>query len=281
MRDDFGVFILTHGRPNNIKTLRLLEEGNYQGKWYIVIDNEDPTSEEYYKNFGEKVIMFDKQAIAEKFDEADNFSNRKAIFYARNATWQIAEELGLNYFIQLDDDYTNLAYRIVRNGMLRSYNCKQIETIFNAMIKFLDRSGALTVAFAQGGDLLGGKDSVAVKKGILRKAMNTFVCKTSNKFDFVGRINEDVNTYTSLGARGGKFFTICDMAITQTTTQKNSGGMTETYLDGGTYIKSFYSVMFAPSCVTINHMGQTFRRIHHHIKWKNAVPKIISEDFKK
>ncbi len=39
--DDFAVFILTHGRPDTIRTLDTLKRGNYTGKWYLVIDNED------------------------------------------------------------------------------------------------------------------------------------------------------------------------------------------------------------------------------------------------
>lgn len=36
--------------------------------------------------------------------------------------------------------------------------------------------------------------------------------------------------------------------------QKNKGGMSDVYIDKGTYLKSFYSVMFAPSCVKIGLM---------------------------
>lgn len=50
---DFCTFILSHGRPNNIRTLHpLLNTGNYSGPWYIVIDNEDPTAETYYQLYG-------------------------------------------------------------------------------------------------------------------------------------------------------------------------------------------------------------------------------------
>lgn len=63
---DFCTFILSHGRPNNIRTLHpLLNTGNYSGPWYIVIDNEDPTAETYYQLYGSnRVIMFDKEAEA-------------------------------------------------------------------------------------------------------------------------------------------------------------------------------------------------------------------------
>ena len=48
MLNDFAVFILSHGRADNIKTLKMLEDGNYTGDWYIVIDNEDKTADRYY-----------------------------------------------------------------------------------------------------------------------------------------------------------------------------------------------------------------------------------------
>lgn len=81
----------------------------------------------------------------------------------------------------------------------------------------------------------------------------------------MGRINEDVNTYTNLGRRGELFMTIGAVQLGQKQTQKNSGGMTELYLDSGTYVKSFYSVMYAPSCVKISLMGASHKRIHHQV----------------
>lgn len=50
---------------------------------------------------------------------------------------------------------------------------------------------------------------------------------------------------------------------------------------GGTYLKSFYSVMWAPSCVKIGAMGDTHKRIHHSITWDKCAPKILSEKWKK
>ena len=67
--NNFCVFILSHGRANNVKTLETLKKANYTGDWYIVIDNEDSTANEYYKKFGkDKVIMFDKLEISKTFD---------------------------------------------------------------------------------------------------------------------------------------------------------------------------------------------------------------------
>ena len=79
----------------------------------------------------------------------------------------------------------------------------------------------------------------------------------------MGRVNEDVNTYTCLAAKGDLFLTVPNVAINQVQTQKGKGGMSEMYLDSGTYVKSFYSVMYSPSSVSIGEMGHKHRRIHH------------------
>ena len=74
---------------------------------------------------------------------------------------------------------------------------------------------------------------------------------------------------------------ITDAAIVQLQTQKNKGGMSELYLDDGTYVKSFYSVIGMPSAVRVEMMGDKHTRIHHKIKWENCVPKIINQKYKK
>lgn len=259
----------------------MLEDGNYTGDWYIVIDNEDKTADRYYELYGDKVIMFDKLEVAKKIDDGDNFEERRAVVYARNAVFDIAEDMGLKYFLQLDDDYTYISYRRIEGDKLAAIRVNNLDDLFSAMIRFLEVSGAKTVCFAQGGDLIGGKDNGNFHKGILRKAMNTFFCKVDRKFEFMGKLNEDVTTYTLLGSRGELFFTITGVNIVQVPTQQGKGGITEAYKDLGTYVKSFYTVMYMPSCVKVSSMGETNKRVHHKVYWDNCVPKILNERYKK
>lgn len=203
MRDDFCAFILSHGRPDNVKTLKSLSKCGYTGDWYIVIDNEDETAEKYYKKFGEHVVMFDKLAESKTFDSADQSDDRRTIVYARNACFHLARDMGYRYFIELDDDYTDFMFRFVDGKKLGYKSTIDIDCVIEKFVEYLDESKALTVAFAQGGDLIGGKDNANFKKGILRKAMNSFICDAEKPFKFFGRINEDVNTYVVLGSRGG------------------------------------------------------------------------------
>lgn len=259
MRDDFAVFILTHGRADNVVTLRTLERQGYSGRWYLLIDDEDSMAPTYYEKFGrDHVITFCKQAALDRADTMDNFNEHRAILYARNESFRIARELGLTYFLQLDDDYSIFMLRYPDGSKLAHLTLtgKNLETLFEAMIDFLDSSGALTVAFAQGGDYIGGLAGGAYEKRLMRKAMNTFFCRTDRPIEFRGTMNEDVTAYTTLGSRGDLFFTVADACIAQLQTQSLSGGMSEAYSESGTYLKTFYSVMSMPSCIKVSIMGE-------------------------
>jgi len=280
--DNFAAFILTHGRPDKVLTVEALRAAGYTGQYYLVLDNEDDTAEEYKSRFGEdKVVIFDKAAIAERMDEGDNFTNKKAPIYARNACFDIAKDLGLDYFVQLDDDYNHFTFRFVDKGRFRKANITDMDQVVGWMVDYLEKTGAMAVAFAQGGDFIGGAESGNWREGVLRKAMNSFFCKTDRRFWFKGKLNDDVNTYVTLGKSGGVFLTITDIMLNQKSTQSQDGGVTDLYLEFGTYFKSFMPVMMNPTAVKIGMMGNKDMRIHHKILWSKAVPKIINERYKK
>ena len=65
LNKNFAIFILTHGRPNNVITYETLKYSGYTGKTYIVVDDQDETLNEYFKNFDkEQIIVFNKQTVA-------------------------------------------------------------------------------------------------------------------------------------------------------------------------------------------------------------------------
>lgn len=282
MLDDFAVFILTHGRVDNVITYRTLQRAGYTGRVYIVIDNEDKQADKYYQNFGDKVIMFDKAAEAEKTDCGDNFPERNTVLFARNAVFSIAEELGVEYFLVLDDDYTAFDYRFDNANRAVIDPVKTLDEVFGLLVEYYKEAPFLSLALLQGGDMIGGRNGGYAKKiRTYRKAMNTFFCTTKRKFKFISRMNDDVSTYVRLGNLGGLFLSVNNCTITQKTTQTNSGGLTEMYLDLGTYVKSFYTVMFQPSSVKVEMMGDTHKRLHHRIDWETTVPCIIPEQYRK
>ena len=284
MRDDFAIFILTHGRADHVFTMDTLRRQGYTGRWYMILDDEDDQAPEYIRRFGkDHIIIFNKREVYDRIDTMDNFHEHRAIVYARNEAYKIAADLGLTYFLMLDDDYTRFQYRFLDGDKLRGVSPigEPLEQVFEAMIKFLEDTGSRIVAFAQVGDMLGGASSPRYFATFLRKCMNTMFCKTDLPVEFSGTMNEDITTYTTLGSRGELFFTFTHFQIVQKETQSLSGGMMALYQESGTYVKSFYSVMSMPSAVKVSMMYSKHRRIHSKIDWGSCVPKIIHERWRK
>ena len=185
MREDFAVFILSHGRADNVKTFKTLKKQGYTGKIYIVIDDEDEQEPLYYKKYGEQVYKFCKQTYIDTTDTMCSEEFRKVVVYARNAAWDIAADLGLTYFCVLDDDYTMFENRYIEGRKLKTYKFQNLDKVFDSFLQFLDVSKSITVCMAQGGDFIGGSKSGTFRKGLLRKAMNVWFCRTDRPFKFM------------------------------------------------------------------------------------------------
>jgi len=279
---DFAVYILTYQRANKVITYKTLRDSGYTGKIYLVCSTDDNSLEEYRKRYGEDVLIFNKEDYKGTFDIGDNFNKDNVVVFARKAIFDIAEQQKTKYFLVLDDDYTDFEYRFDNNLWYNGKKIKNLDKIFDLVLDYYKTIPALSIAFAQGGDFIGGKKgSLANAVKIKRKIMNTFFCSTERRFKFIGRINEDVNTYVYLNTIGKLVFQTNQIGINQLTTQKNTGGLTEFYLDSGTYVKSFYTIIFAPSCSTIKLMGNKYKRLHHMISWNNTAVKILREEIKK
>jgi hypothetical protein len=279
------VFIISHGRHDKIVTLKTLAKRGYTGPLFIVCDNEDKTLVEYRNNYGSKLLVFDKLSYAQKVDSCDNFQNRRTTTHARNACFDFAKQLGYEFFLVLDDDYTDFRYTFNRQGEFIRKQTKDLNGVFAAIINFLDSDERIdSICMMQTGDMIGGENSSLWKGNYFpfknRKAMNSFFCKTSRRFWFFSRLNEDVNTYLTLGNRGRLFFTLPEVYLQQAQTQATAGGMSDAYLASGTYVKSFYTVMLCPS-FAIATVTSSMKRLHHKISWNNAIPKILDESYRK
>lgn len=284
MRNNFAAIILSHGRPDNVVTYETLRSHGYTGRIVVLIDNLDKTADQYKKNFGDQVYVFDKKCAKEMSDSGNNFNDYRSTTFVRNMMFEVAKDLGIDTFIQLDDDYTRLGYKFdsnfnyINNGPIKT---KKLDDIFDVLADFVKNTSVKSLCFAQGGDFMGGKEgSLANSIKTLRKGMNSFVCSTEKPFKCYGQMNEDVNAVLVGGHVGDVFLMTNQIALSQMTTQKNPGGMSEIYLDSGTYFKTFYSVMYCPSAVKVHYLHSSNKRIHHKISWKNVAPKILREEIK-
>jgi hypothetical protein len=273
----FAVFILTHGRPDNVVTYKTLKRCGYTGRLYFIVDNEDKHVEKYREAYGsDRVIVFDKIRVADDCDEGNNFDERRTILMARNACFEIAPKLGVTHFMQLDDDYKQFKFRF-ENKLGFEAVIKNMDRLILSLLEFYESSGCASLAMSQGGDHIGGFSTTKLK----RKCMNSFICSTKRPFKFIGAMNEDVNTYTTLGSRGLLFFTFTSAQLDQKETQQQSGGITEMYKRFGTYCKAFTTTMMMPSSVKVSMMQSNNPRIHHSIRWATAVPCIVRENFRR
>lgn len=285
MRDDFCVFIISYDRPKNVPTINTLEKHGYTGDWYIVVDHDDDVKPYQQEHGEDRVLKLDKDDALPELDRGDNFNHRNCNVYARQQMWDLANELGYDYFLVLDDDYTTFEFRFGGN---REYGLRDrvedLDRIIDASIDYLDTAELDTLCTAQGGDWIGGENAGIAhggKVGTKRKAMNSFLCRTDSPFDFRGTINEDVNTYVRAQQLGKIFLTYNIVSLEQERTQQEDGGLTDIYLSQGTYVKSFYTILYSPSSVTLTKMGgEADDRIHHRVNWKTSVPKIVPESTK-
>lgn len=284
VRDSFAAFILSHGRAKETDTVNTILKAGYTGKWYIVLDDMDDSAPQYFQRFGrDHCIIFDKKAVAGHTDAGDNLGGYNACLWARNACFDIARRLGIKYFQELDDDYFEIQLKSVDRTRTHLYGrcLKDYDRAIEMACDLIDDTGAYAVSFAQGGDWIGGAENRFISKPITRKCMNSWICRTDREIAFRGRMNDDVSTYLRYNLTGKPMFSIMPITFIQPPTQQLAGGMTELYKDTGTYQKTFYSIMYAPSCVKVGAMGRKFKRLHHNINWENCAVKIIDEKWKK
>lgn len=227
--------------------------------------------------------MFSKADYVGAFDIGDNFPERNSVVFARNAMWDIARSVGVKWYLELDDDYTQFIYKYTNELVFTTKHpeVRNLDNLFSALLDFYRSISAHCIAIAQGGDFIAGpKGAFGKSIWLKRKVMNTFFCCTDRPFQWLGRMNDDVNTYLVNGNRGLIFGQIHSACMEQADTQSASGGLTELYLQRGTYVKSFYSVMFGPSYAVV-YPDTNMSRLHHRINWNHAVPKIMSEQYRK
>lgn len=278
----FALFILTHKRPNNQITLNTLKKSGYTGKIFMLCDKDDPTLSQYKELYGDMVKVFDKKKYIHKFDRMLNEVKLNAVVYARNAVFDVAREMNLDYIVVMDDDYSVFYTNIDKTSFYKRKKITNMDRIIKAHLRFLASSGIKTLAFAQGGDFVGGWNGTINKSNFrpLRKAMNVFFFKVSNPVQYNGTINEDSTMGIQEARSGNVVLTNCLVQLEQTTTQQADGGLTDIYKDSGTYQKSFYTLLACPASTVVMYQ-RAVGRVHHFIRSDLAYPKIISEDHKK
>ena len=277
---EYAIFIPSYNRSDNVKTVDALRKHWYTGEIFIVCSDDDKSLLQYKEKYGNSVKVFNKEEYWEKTDTVDSFKSMKTVLYARNAIWDIARECWYEYFWVFDDDYTAFNFRWPQWWKLKAKNIENMDYILDCMLEYYKKTPFKSIAMGQAWDFIWWVWNALVKWP-KRKVMNSFLLSQKRRFRYRWTMNDDVTTYTYYGIRWDLFLTVQKVALIQWLTQQNAWWLTDIYLDKWTYVKSFYTVIVAPSCCKICTMGNVNRRIHHKMLYTYAFPMILSAKWKK
>lgn len=244
----FAMFILTNGRPNHQYTLEFLRK-SFKGDVFILCDNEDKTLEEYKNNYGEQVLVFDKNEWVSKSDPMDNFQSKKTVLYARNAVFQIAKDMGYDYFAMVDDDVTGLSFRYEKDGKLIGKPVKDFDKVSSAILEAMDNTGTDFFSFGLDKIYIGGLANGQYQKKIIDKVYCFVFCRTEQQHFYKGVMNEDeIHNILSMSVGTLVKTTTLIQIQTKPIGRDTVGGNAETYNENGyySYVRNFYPIIAFP-----------------------------------
>lgn len=281
MRNDFAVFIITHGRPNNQKTLKMLQENGYTGQYYLVLDDQDKTIQQYLDNYGpEHIIVFNKNLFIRNQDTGFQKPVAKFAVYARNAVETIAKMLDYKYFMVWDDDIYNIRMRYDENGSLKSSKITGlIDTIFEKCIQYVENTNIACLTFGVVNIYRNGVAAVNKWSDAFRLGVNCFLRNTNYHVQWRLNMCEDLITPLEDSVRGNVWLTFTPIQIDVSDfAGKVEGGNTDTYRTFDEFKINFLPVMVHPSCTEVCFFKDHFKTVTH---GSVALNKIISGDFKR
>lgn len=270
MREDFAIFVLSHGRAKTIATVNAFLKAGYTGKYFIILDDMDDQISEYKKRFGDHCVVFPKKEVAKSTDTMDNFGKLSIPLYARNWSFDFAKEQGLKYFLQCDDDIKDFTGKYVDgSGRFKTVKITNFDRVTEALIEFIETDDRIAVtAFSNAGGFFGGKNG-RYKDGLGRTINQAMLFRTDCGCRFVGTQNEDLNI--SLRHFDKLTFECYSVVVTSPQRGTNAGGIAYDSM----YESNFYSVIMSPSCIKITDGGK-MKRLS-----ANMFPKIISDRWRK
>lgn len=277
---NYAVFIITHGRPDNQKTLETLMRLKFTGSWYLVLDNLDETIDAYINNYGkEHIIIFDKPKYLYSTDCGLHKPFPKFAVFARNAVEDIAVELGLDYFMVFDDDITNFRARFIEDGSLKSiplYNC--IDDAFMACINFMQSTNIHCTGFGFCNVYRSGIRGLFNETPRIRLCAGAFIRDTKVKVNWRLNMVEDLITSLDHNRVGDVWLQLLpvqiDVLISEGVVE---GGNSDAYNKFDNFTMNFLPTIVYPDCNFVKYRKN---------KWITALdacksmPKIISHKYR-
>jgi hypothetical protein len=271
------IFIPSYKRSDNLKTLKFFKKIGYDvSRIHIFIDSEADDKKEYEEltnHVGANLFIFDIEEARRRFDYVHRPSeSRRSAGQARNMFYDYARTKGINFYMVQDDD--TIGYEIKKYGKYkRIATINDILSVFDGVKNMMIARQIGCFGIPQTGDFIGG-----TSKGLLiNKVMNTTFILTryiyrgergvqdNDTSQFVGIMNEGLFT----GSLGD------GVALKQTPSATAKGGLTELYNECKLLNKSLVIPIQFPSLSHAEKQVKNGGRLHHSIKIKNLLPKLL------
>ena len=271
------IFIPTYHRPNNIKTARYFIKRGYDAqKIHIFIDDATDDILEYkevVRLMGCNLHIFNMEEARDRFDYVHRASkSRRSAGQARNMFYDFAEELGIDFYLVIDDDtnqYEIKPFAIYTRGAV----LEDFTNVFEGVKEFMIRQKIGLFGLSQTGDMFTVPDNRILRN----KVMNTTFYNTA--FIYRGeRGVQDNDTSQFVGIMNEGYFTGSmgtGLALNPMGSATAEGGLTDLYNECKLLNKSLIIPIQFPSLCHAEKQKKNGGRLHHKIAHKNLSPKII------
>lgn len=275
---NFSIFITSHNSPDECRSFYSLRKAGYKGQIYIVIDDADPQYDVYIEHvFNLKV--FHKQDYVDKLDIGMSKVNPQlaAVLYARAAVEDFAKDMGLDYFIVMDDDLYGFRYRYIDGTKLCSRPVENFNWLVDNYIQFMNESNAICLSFANDGSFIGGAS--AVEKILERRSCHTiFLRDTRKEFEWKFAVNEDYVSSLLYANVGQLMFTLPFVQRNISGMNDRQEGMHDLYESTTEFQRAFYNVIACPwTCTVTEYKNHFVVRTNKN----SAYPKIVSSKYRR
>lgn len=272
------LFIPSYHRPDNLKTVRYFREMGYPGELiHVFIDSEADDKEAYEESarvYGFQLHVFDMDEARARFDYVHRPSkSRRSAGQARNMFYDIAKELGIDFYVIQDDDTSNMQVRPF-GKYFRMARYDDIVETFEAVKVFMQKQHIGLFGLSQTGDIYSNDFQTKLFRP---KVMNTTFVDT--RFIYRGeRGVQDNDTSQFVGVMNAGLFTgslASGLILQQTTSATAKGGLTDLYNECKLLNKSLVTVIQYPSAIYAERQAENGHRLHHHIVGKYLFPRIL------
>ena len=273
----YATFIISYKRPTNQKTLDYILSAGYSGTWYIVVDDRDPTIEEYKALYADHILVFSKEEMLKITDNPIYPPELNFAVYARNACEQFANKLELDSFIVLDDDIKSFSLRYDEDGFLRNRKLvNNITEIFENILLYMLEANVSCASSGYQNIYWGGVEKFTERdlKDSLRLPIEAYFRNNSFKVNWVNLMGEDLVSGVKYGREGQVWLMLPFLQVVMPPCLKltEEGGHTDTYKKYSDIGLNVFFKIWQPNAFTVFLKGDQWC---HSVRKDYAVPKIV------